>query len=76
MLLDESLICGTVSPKPSEVKQLRLRNGWSTRDVSLMLNVTENAVWYWENGERPMKCAFWELLRIKAAVQNKRRFQL
>ena len=52
-------------PTPAEVKASRESAGLTQRESAAVVYVTLSAWQRWEQGERPMHCAFWELWRLK-----------
>lgn len=73
MTIASTLVCPyTESPSPREFKLLRSRMRWTQNDVSRLLGVSRPTPSNWERGSARMGVGLWELMNIKARVQEKR----
>jgi putative transcriptional regulator len=52
-------------PTPDDLRALRQRAGLSQTEAAALVYATLNGYQRWEQGERRMQAAAWELLRIK-----------
>lgn len=57
----------TRNPAPAEIKAAREAAGLSATAAATLLHTSYRAWKQWEDGERRMHPAFWELFRIKSA---------
>ena len=54
------------TPDPSEIKAAREAAGLSATEAATLLHTSYRAWKQWEDGDRRMHPAFWELFAIKA----------
>ena len=55
------------NPAPSEIKAAREAAGLSATEAAALLHTSYRAWKQWEDGDRRMHPAFWELFLLKAA---------
>lgn len=56
------------NPRPEQIRAARERAGLTQTDAAALIHCTLSGWQRWEQGERSMHPAFWELWRLKSSA--------